>query len=137
MQPSHALCTQALPRYGVTFAHMLTYLPNPHALSIKMARQQDIKTLEYSQVVKIPESEGLLVCQCSARLGEFGSTLWVASILMYDQEFHNKKMVFFFVSLMPRGSQQGAYVYDQEFKIFFLFLNSSASIAMNIVMSIA
>ena len=60
-----------------------------------MAGQQDIKTLEYFQVVKIPESEGLLVHQCSARLGEFGLTLWVVSILMYDQEFHNKKMVFF------------------------------------------
>ena len=43
----------------MTFAHVLTYLPNPHALSIKMAGQQDIKTLEYAQVVKIPESEGL------------------------------------------------------------------------------
>ena len=63
-----------------------------------MAGQQDIKTLEYSQVVKIPESEGLLVRQCSVRLGEFGLTLWVVSILMYNQEFHNKKMVFFFVS---------------------------------------
>ena len=105
MQPSHALCTQALPGYGVTFAHVLTYLPNPRALSIKMAGQQDIKTLEHSQVVEIPESEGLLVHQCSARLGEFGLTLWVVSILMYDQEFHNKQMVFFFVSLMPCGSQ--------------------------------
>ena len=84
-----------------------------------MAGQQDIKTLEYSQVVKIPENEGLLVRQCSARLGEFGLTLWVVSILMYDQEFHNKKMVFFFVSLMPCGSQQGAYVYEQELKFFF------------------
>ena len=54
------------------FAHVLTYLPNPHELAIKMARQQNIKTLEYAQVVKIPESEGLLVRQCSARLGELG-----------------------------------------------------------------
>ena len=99
----------------MTFAHVLTHLPNPRALSIKMAGQQDIKTLEYSQVVKIPESKGLLVHQCSARLGEFELTLWVVSILMYDQEFHNKNMVIFFVSLMPRGSQQEAYVYDQEF----------------------
>ena len=34
---------------------------------------------------------------------------------MYDQEFHNKKWVFFFVSLMPHGSQQGAYLYEQEY----------------------
>ena len=59
---------------------------------------QDIKTLKYSQVVKIPESEGLLVCHCSARLGEFGLTLWVVSILMYNQEFHNK-ICFFSLSL--------------------------------------
>ena len=112
------LCTQAFPRYGVTFAHVLTYLPNPCALSIKMAGQQDIKTLEYSQVVKIPESEGMLVRQCSIRLRELGLTLWVVSILMYDQEFHNKKMFLFFVSLIPHGSQQsqqGAHVYNQEF----------------------
>ena len=63
-----------------------------------MAGQQDVKTLEYSQVVKIPESEGMLVCQCSVRLRELGLTLWVVSILMYDQEFHNKKMFLFFVS---------------------------------------
>ena len=83
-----------------------------------MARQQDIKTLEYSQVVKIPESEGMLVRQCSVRLQELGLTLWVVSILMYDQEFHNKKMFLFFISLIPCGSQQGqqgAYVYNQEF----------------------
>ena len=53
--------------------------------------------LKYSPVVKIPETEGLLVHQCSARLGEFGLTLWVVSILMYDQEFHHR-IVFFFVS---------------------------------------
>ena len=98
------LCTQALPGYGVTFVHMLTYLPNPCALSIKMAGQQDVKTLDYSQVVKIPESEGMLVCQCSIRLWELGLTLWVVSILMYDQEFHNKKVFLFFVSLIPHGS---------------------------------
>ena len=83
-----------------------------------MAGQQDVKTLEYSQVVKIPESEGMLVHQCSIRLRELGLTLWVVSILMYDQEFHNKKMFLFFVSLIPHGSQQGqqgAHVYDQEF----------------------
>ena len=56
-----------------------------------MAGQQDVKT-EYSQVVKIPKSEGMLVCQCSVRLRELGLTLWVVSILMYDQEFHNKKI---------------------------------------------
>ena len=112
------LCTRALPGYGVTFAHVLTYLPNPCALSIKMAGQQDVKTLEYSQVVKIPESEGMLVHQCSVRLWELGLTLWVVSILMYDQEFHNKKLFLFFVSLIPHGSQQGqqgAHMYNQEF----------------------
>ena len=57
-----------------------------------MARQQDVKILEYSQVVKTPKSEGMLVCQCSIRLRELGLTLLVVSILMYDQEFHNKKM---------------------------------------------
>ena len=83
-----------------------------------MAGQQDIKTLEYSQVVKIPESEGMLVHQCLVRLRELGLTLWVVSILMYNQEFHNKKMFLFFVSLIPCDSQQGqqgVYVYDQEF----------------------
>ena len=92
MQPSHEYL---LPVCGVTFAHVLTYLTNPcaHSSNIKIAGQ-DIKTLEYSQVVKIPESEGLLVCHCSARLGEFRLTLWVLSILMYDQEFHNKKWLF-------------------------------------------
>ena len=57
-----------------------------------MARQQDVKTLEYSQVVKIPKSEGMLVRQCLVRLWELGLTLWVVSILMYDQEFHNKNV---------------------------------------------
>ena len=83
-----------------------------------MARQQDVKTLEYSQVVKIPESEGMLVRHCFVRLRELGLTLWVVSILMYDQEFHNKKMFLFFVSLIPHGSQQGqqgTHVYDQKF----------------------
>ena len=35
--------------------------------TIKMAGLDIIKTLKYSPVVKIPETEGLLVCQCSAR----------------------------------------------------------------------
>ena len=39
--------------------------------NIKMARQDIVKTLEYSPVVKIPESEGLLVWHSSARLGEY------------------------------------------------------------------
>ena len=52
-----------------------------------MAGQQDVKTLEYSQVVKIRESEGMLVHQCSVRLRELGLTLWVVSILMYDHVF--------------------------------------------------
>ena len=100
--------------------------------NIKMARQ-DVKILEYSPVVKIAESNGLLVQHCSARLGEYGLTLWVVSILMYDQEFHHKKIVFFFVlCLMPRGSRQGAhgsqqtssspkvsYLYDQEHNVVY------------------
>ena len=75
MQPS---CDR-LPRCGVTFAHVLTYLANPTcALSnIKMAGQDIVKTLEYSPVVKIPESEGLLVQHCLVRLGEYGLTIWV------------------------------------------------------------
>ena len=61
---------------------------------------QDVKIVEYSPVVKIPDSEGLLVQQCSARLGEYRLTLWVVSILMYDQGFHHKYLSFslFFVS---------------------------------------
>ena len=72
MQPSHEYL---FPICGMTFAHVLTYLTNPcaHSPNIKMAGQ-DIKTLEYFQVVKIPESKGLLVHHCSARLGEFGLT---------------------------------------------------------------
>ena len=46
-----------------------------------MARQ-DVKILKYSPVVKIPESEGLLVWHCSARLREYGLTLWVVSIFL-------------------------------------------------------
>ena len=61
--------------------------------NIKMARQ-DVKTLKYSPVIKIPETEGLLVRHCSARLGECGLTSWVVGILMYDQEFHYKNLFF-------------------------------------------
>ena len=107
------LCTQALPRYGVIWGDFCT-----HADLLTQPTCTLQKTLEYSQVVKIPESEGMLVCQCSVRVRELGLTLWVMSILMYDQEFHNKKMFLFFVSLIPHGSQQGqqgAYVYNQEF----------------------
>ena len=52
-----------LPGYGVTFVHMLTYLSNLCALSnINMAEQDIVvKTLEYSSVIKIPESKALLV----------------------------------------------------------------------------
>ena len=110
MQPSHALCTlysesaQIWSDYGVTFAHILTYLPNPHALSKKAMTGKDIVSkLEYSPVKKIRESEALLVRQCSSHLGEYGLTLWVVSILMYVQELHN---FFFFVSCvacLPRG----------------------------------
>ena len=74
------LCTHIIPRYGLIFAHMLTYLPNPCALSSK---------LEYSPVTKIRESKALLIRQCSSCLGEYGLTLWVVSILMYTQELHH------------------------------------------------
>ena len=83
------LCTQRVPRYGVTFAHMLTHLPNPCALSKKaMAGKDVVSKLEFSPVKKIRESESLLVRQCSSHLGEYGLTLWVVSILMYTQELH-------------------------------------------------
>ena len=74
--------------------------PMSTLFNIKVAGQDVVKTLEYSPVVNIPESEGLLVQHCSATLGEYGLTLWVVSILMYDQEFHHKKLSFsvFFVS---------------------------------------
>ena len=99
VQPSHALCTLYLEIAWIwcdlcACADLLTQNPtHMHPPNIKMAGQ-DIRTLEYSQVVKIPESEGLLVHHCSARLGEFGLTLWVVSILMCDQEFHNKNWCF-------------------------------------------
>ena len=74
---------------------MLTYLPNPHALSKKkMAGKDIVSKLEYSPVTKIRESKALLVRQCSSHLGEYDLTLWVVSILMYTQELHH----FFFVS---------------------------------------
>ena len=98
MQPSHALCTRRVPGYGVTFAHVLTYLPNPCALSKKaMAGKDVVSKLEYSPVKKIRESGALLVRQCSSHLGEYGLTLWVVSILMYAQELHN-----FFLCLLCR-----------------------------------
>ena len=89
------LCTWRLPRCGVTFAHMLTYLTNPHVHS-PPSKWSDwtLLKLKYSPVVKIPETKGLLVRQFSARLGKFGLTLWAVSILMYDQEFHHKKLFF-------------------------------------------
>ena len=102
MQPSHVLCTlySEIARMWHDFcahADLLTQLMC--ALStIKMAGLDIVKTLEYSPVVKIPETKGLLVRQCSARLGEFGLTLWVVSILMYDQEFHHKKCFFLCLS---------------------------------------
>ena len=84
------LCTQILPRYGVTFPHMLTYLDNLCALSkTKVMGKDDVSKVEYSPVAKISESEALLVRQCTAHLGEYGLTLWVVSILMYTQELHH------------------------------------------------
>ena len=89
------LCTHIIPGYGLTFAHMLTYLSNPCALSKeKMAGKDIVSKMEYSPVTKIRDSEALLVRQCSYHLGEYGLTLWVVSILMYAQELHQ----FFFVS---------------------------------------
>ena len=89
------LCTHIIPRYGLTFAHVLTYLPNPPALSKnKIVGKDIVSKVEYSPVTKIRESEALLLRQCSSRLGEYGLTLWVVSILMYAQELHH----FFFVS---------------------------------------
>ena len=96
MQPSHALCTlysesaRIWCDYGVTFAHVLTHFPSPHALSKKaMVGKDVVSKLEYSPVKKIRESEALLVRQCSSRLGEYSLTLWVVSILMYAQELHS------------------------------------------------
>ena len=78
------------PDMVLTFVHVLTYLPNPHALSKKaMAGNDVVSKLEYSPVKKIRESEALLVRQCSSCLGDYGLTLWVVSILMYAQELHN------------------------------------------------
>ena len=75
------LCTHIIPRYGLTFAHVLTYLPNLHALSKKkMVGKDVVSKLEYSPVTKIRESEALLVRQCSSHLWEYGLTLWVVSI---------------------------------------------------------
>ena len=84
------LCTRRVPGYGVTFAHVLTYLSKPCTLSKKaMAGKDIVSKLEYSPVKKIRESKALLVRQCSSRLGEYGLTLWVVSILMNAQELHN------------------------------------------------
>ena len=109
MQPSHALCTWRVPRYGVTFVHVLTYLTNPHALSKKaMAEEDVVSKLEYSPVKKIRESEALLVRQCSSHLGEYGLTLWVASILMYAQELPN----FFLCLLCCMSATWSKYKYN-------------------------
>ena len=96
MQPSHALCTlysestRIWCDYGVTFAQVLTYLPNPRALSKKaMVGKDVVSKLEYSPVKKIRESKALLVRQCSSHLWEYGLRLWVVSILMYTQELHS------------------------------------------------
>ena len=93
MQPSHVrvvLCTRKIPGYGITFAYLLTYLPNPCTLSKKkMAGKDIVSKMEYSTVTKVRESKALLVRQCSSHLGEYGLTLWVVSILMYAQELHH------------------------------------------------
>ena len=61
------LCTQILPRYGMTFAHMLTYLANLCPLSKMAGKEEDRAVLQYSGVPKIRESEALLVHNCSKR----------------------------------------------------------------------
>ena len=100
MQPSHVITCQSctlyslMPGYGLTFVHMLTYIPNPCALPKKKMVGKDVSKLEYSPVTKTRESEAVLVRLCSSCLGEYGLTLWVVSILMYTQELHQ----FFFVS---------------------------------------
>ena len=72
--------------YGVTFAHVLTYFSNLHALSKMACKEQDQAVLQYSGVSKIRESKALLVHNCSKRLEEYGLTLWVVSIVLYIQE---------------------------------------------------
>ena len=75
------LCTHIIPGYGLTFAHMLTYLLNPRTLSkTKMVGKDIVSKPEYSPVIKIRETEALLVRQCNFHLGEYGLTLWVVSI---------------------------------------------------------
>ena len=61
------------------------------------------KVMEYSLVTKIPESEGLLVRQCTSHLGKFGLTIWVVSILMCEQELHHFLCL---LGHMPCGSSQ-------------------------------
>ena len=80
------LCTCKLPGYGMTFAHVLTYLANLHAFSKMAGKGEDCAVLKYSGVPKIRESKALLVHNCSKRLEEYGLTLWVVSIVLYIQE---------------------------------------------------
>ena len=75
-----------IPRYCVTFAHMLTYLSNLRTFSKMAGKEQDCAVLQYSGVPEIRESEAPLVCNCSKRLEEYGLTLWVVSIVLYVQE---------------------------------------------------
>ena len=90
MQPSHkyfVLCTQRLPRYGVTFAHVLTYLPTRTAHSKMVGKEEEQHAvLQYSGMPIIKELEALLVWNCSKRLEEYGLILWVVSIVLYIQE---------------------------------------------------
>ena len=76
----------------MTFAHVLTYLAIPCALSkTKMAGKDDVNIMEYSTVTKIQKSEALLVRQCNSCLS---LTLWLVSILIYTQEFHHSDAFF-------------------------------------------
>ena len=85
-------------------ADLLTWLSNN-----KTAGKDAPNILVYSPVHKIPETEGLLVHQCSARLPEYDLTLWVVSVLMYNQEYHHSdawKIFFCLLHHLPCGSSQ-------------------------------
>ena len=84
------ICTlySKIPRYGVTFAHMLTYLSNPTHTNLtlspssKMASSKEKKSskLLNTPVPIVREKELLLVNECTDHLSQFGLTLWVVSM---------------------------------------------------------
>ena len=75
MQPSHVLCTlyMGIARMWHDFCALADLLNQPTSalFTIKMAGLDIIKTLEYSPVVKISETEGLLVHQSIIKNGFF------------------------------------------------------------------